>query len=281
VLEAMQESDRSFGVITRVARQLDVGSESLRGWVRQAQVDGGKRPGITTAEAARIKELERENQELRRANEISQVRRSFLRGGARPPPDAMIEYIRHAQGYLRGRADLLRTSGRPVHLLRGQDPAPSARSVRDDELKAKIGKVFVDNYSCYGLHKMWHQLRRDGVVVAGCTVARLMRELGLRGLVRGKVKRTTPRHVRTLATHRAIQIGGRALAVTDSPAQSACRRGSVHSAVDNLAPGRDGSPSGSGAGDLHVTHARSGRVCGPSSGLVRGFADAGPAHLSA
>jgi transposase len=78
VLEAMQESGESVGVITRVARQLGIGSESLRSWVRQAQVDGGTRPGITTDEAQRIKELERENRELRRANEILKSAASFF-----------------------------------------------------------------------------------------------------------------------------------------------------------------------------------------------------------
>ena len=71
VLETIerQNGDR-FGVITRIARQLGVGTESLRNWVRQAEIDGGARPGLSTEEAQRIKELERENRELRRANEI-------------------------------------------------------------------------------------------------------------------------------------------------------------------------------------------------------------------
>lgn len=78
VLEAMEESGETVGVITRVARQLGIGSESLRHWVRQAQVDGGTRPGVSTDEAQRIKELERENRELRRANEILKSAASFF-----------------------------------------------------------------------------------------------------------------------------------------------------------------------------------------------------------
>jgi transposase len=74
----MEESGEPFGVITRVARQLGIGVESLRSWVRQAQVDGGTRVGVTTDEAARIKELERENRELRRANEILKSAASFF-----------------------------------------------------------------------------------------------------------------------------------------------------------------------------------------------------------
>ena len=53
-----------------VPHQLGIGVESLRGWVKQAEVDGGRRPGTSTADAQRIFELERENRELRRANDI-------------------------------------------------------------------------------------------------------------------------------------------------------------------------------------------------------------------
>src|SRR5262245_65416854 len=70
VREATAEGGESFGVVTRVARQLGIGPESLRNWVKQAEIDNGKRPGLTTAEQQRIAELEREVRELRRANEI-------------------------------------------------------------------------------------------------------------------------------------------------------------------------------------------------------------------
>ncbi|MEU4541418.1 transposase [Streptosporangium sp. NPDC023825] len=70
VQEATEQSGESFGVITRVARQLGIGSESLRDWVGQARIDGGQRPGTRTDEAKRIAELEREVREVRRANEI-------------------------------------------------------------------------------------------------------------------------------------------------------------------------------------------------------------------
>ena len=58
------------GAVTRVARQLGTGKESLRLWVRQAEVDRGERGGLTSEERARMKELEREVRELRRASEI-------------------------------------------------------------------------------------------------------------------------------------------------------------------------------------------------------------------
>ncbi len=75
-----------FGVITRVARQLGIGTESLRGWVRQAEVDGGQRSGVTTDEARRIAELEREVRELRRSNEILKAAASFFARELDPRP---------------------------------------------------------------------------------------------------------------------------------------------------------------------------------------------------
>ena len=58
------------GVIPRIAKQVGIGVESLRGWVRQAEIDEGRKPGTSTADAQRIVELEREDRELRRANDI-------------------------------------------------------------------------------------------------------------------------------------------------------------------------------------------------------------------
>ena len=78
VREAIAEGGESFGVVTRVARQLGVGVESLRNWVKQAEVDGGQRPGVTSEERRRIAELERENRELRRANEILKSASAFF-----------------------------------------------------------------------------------------------------------------------------------------------------------------------------------------------------------
>lgn len=69
--------------------------------------------------------------------------------------------------------------------------APSARSRRDEELKAEIARVHAENFGVYGAPKVWAQLNREGHAVARCTVERLMRDLGLRGVVRGKPRRTT------------------------------------------------------------------------------------------
>jgi transposase len=79
VLELIdQQGGERHGVITRVARQLGVGTESLRNWVRQAEIDGGTRAGTTTEDSARIAALEKENRELRRANEILKSAAAFF-----------------------------------------------------------------------------------------------------------------------------------------------------------------------------------------------------------
>jgi transposase InsO family protein len=68
---------------------------------------------------------------------------------------------------------------------------PSARSLRDAELRALIARVHSENFGVYGARKVWRELNRRGQVVARCTVERLMRELGLSGAVRGKKVRIT------------------------------------------------------------------------------------------
>jgi transposase-like protein len=72
------ELGTEHGTVKRVADQLGYGVESVRLWVRQADIDDGHAPGMTTAEAARIRELEQENRELRRANEILKRAASFF-----------------------------------------------------------------------------------------------------------------------------------------------------------------------------------------------------------
>lgn len=78
VLEIRRETGESHGVITRVAKEIGVGTESLRGWVRRAEIDSGKRPGTSSADAQRIAQLEREVKELRRANDILKAASVFF-----------------------------------------------------------------------------------------------------------------------------------------------------------------------------------------------------------
>jgi transposase len=75
---AIAENGERFGAVSRVAHQLGVGPEWVRNWVKQAEIDKGERPGLTTEERRRLVELERENRELRRANEILKSASAFF-----------------------------------------------------------------------------------------------------------------------------------------------------------------------------------------------------------
>lgn len=85
VLECEKDYDSRYLAIKAVAGKLDIGIESLHLWVKKSEVDSGKTPGVTSAEAARVKELEKENRELRRANEILKSAASFFARELDPP----------------------------------------------------------------------------------------------------------------------------------------------------------------------------------------------------
>ena len=78
VFEVRERTGQRLGAIARVGDQLGVNKETLRNWVRQAEIDGGQRPGVTTLDQQRVAELERENRELRRANEILKAASAFF-----------------------------------------------------------------------------------------------------------------------------------------------------------------------------------------------------------
>lgn len=78
VRELRLEDPNDNTVVSRVARQLGVGTESLRLWVKQAEVDAGRQPGVTTAEHDELVALRKEVKELRRANDILQAAATFF-----------------------------------------------------------------------------------------------------------------------------------------------------------------------------------------------------------
>ena len=78
------------------------------------------------------------------------------------------------------------------HLAKRADPARlSDRARLDEALRPEIRRVFEENWRVYGVRKIWHQLRREGFDVARCTVSRLMKSMGIQGIIRGKPHRTT------------------------------------------------------------------------------------------
>ena len=86
VFEHRHEYESQWAAITSIAGKFGMTAETVRGWVRQVEVDDGRRPGVTSAEAERIEELELENRELRRANEILKAASAFFARELDPQP---------------------------------------------------------------------------------------------------------------------------------------------------------------------------------------------------
>jgi transposase-like protein len=78
VRQLQAETGKKYGAIQRVAAQLGYGVESVRQWVKRAEIDAGEAPGMTSDDAARITQLEQENRELRRANAILRSASAFF-----------------------------------------------------------------------------------------------------------------------------------------------------------------------------------------------------------
>jgi len=77
-VDARRDPATRSGALRRIGEQLGINPETLRNWVQQAEIDEGHRPGVSSEEARRIAELERENRELRRANEILRTASAFF-----------------------------------------------------------------------------------------------------------------------------------------------------------------------------------------------------------
>ncbi|EPD9770625.1 IS3 family transposase [Salmonella enterica subsp. enterica serovar Alachua] len=198
VLESQGEYDSQWAAICSIAPKIGCTPETLRVWVRQHERDtGGGDGGLTTAERQRLKELERENRELRRSNDIlRQASAYFCEGGVRPPLEKMMPLLdklreQYGVGPLCSELHIAPSTYYHCQQQRHHPDKRSARAQRDDWLKKEIQRVYDENHKVYGVRKVWRQLLREGIRVARCTVARLMAVMGLAGVLRGKKVRTT------------------------------------------------------------------------------------------
>ncbi|WP_434006372.1 IS3 family transposase [Escherichia coli] len=198
VLESQGEYDSQWAAICSIAPKIGCTPETLRVWVRQHERDtGGGDGGLTTAERQRLKELERENRELRRSNDIlRQASAYFCEGGVRPPLEKMMPLLdklreQYGVGPLCSELHIAPSTYYHCQQQRHHPDKRSARAQRDDWLKKEIQRVYDENHKVYGVRKVWRQLLREGIRVARCTVARLMAVMGLAGVLRGKKVRST------------------------------------------------------------------------------------------
>ena len=203
VLDNQGQHGSRWQAVLSISSKIGCAPQTLNDWVKKAEVDSGKRAGVSSEMAEKMKALERENRELRQANEI-------LRKGARRSASeryfAMAELDRRHEDMIAFIDDHRDKHGvEPIcevlpiapatyydHLARRADPARlSDRAKRDAELRPQIQRVFDANWQVYGVRKVWRQLRREGFDVARCTVARLMKDMGIQGIIRGKPHKTT------------------------------------------------------------------------------------------
>ncbi|MGX6012330.1 IS3 family transposase [Escherichia coli] len=198
VLESQGEYDSQWATICSIAPKIGCTPETLRVWVRQHERDTGSGDGgLTTAERQRLKELERENRELRRSNDIlRQASAYFCEGGVRPPLEKMMPLLdklreQYGVGPVCSELHIAPSTYYHCQQQRHHPDKRSARAQRDDWLKKEIQRVYDENHQVYGVRKVWRQLLREGIRVARCTVARLMAVMGLAGVLRGKKVRTT------------------------------------------------------------------------------------------
>ncbi|HAX3702815.1 TPA: IS3 family transposase [Escherichia coli] len=198
VLESQGEYDSQWAAICSIAPKIGCTPETLRVWVRQHERDtGGGDGGLTTAERQRLKELERENRELRRSNDILRqasayfAKAEFDRLWKKLMP--LLDKLREQYGVgpLCSELHIAPSTYYHCQQQRHHPDKRSARAQRDDWLKKEIQRVYDENHKVYGVRKVWRQLLREGIRVARCTVARLMAVMGLAGVLRGKKVRTT------------------------------------------------------------------------------------------
>ncbi|EFF5482688.1 IS3 family transposase [Escherichia coli] len=198
VLESQDEYDSQWAAICSIAPKIGCTPETLRVWVRQHERDtGGGDGGLTSAERQRLKELERENRELRRSNDILRqasayfAKAEFDRLWKKLMP--LLDKLREQYGVgpLCSELHIAPSTYYHCQQQRHHPDKRSARAQRDNWLKKEIQRVYDENHKVYGVRKVWRQLLREGIRVARCTVARLMAVMGLAGVLRGKKVRTT------------------------------------------------------------------------------------------
>jgi len=185
-----------WAAVVSIAEKIGCVPQTLHEWVKKVEVNSGKRAGVPMDVADKMKALEREPRVAAGQRDPAQGVGIFCAGGARPPVQAMITFIDDNRG-LHGVEPIctvlpIAPSTYHEHVAQRRDPLRlSARARRDLALKPEIARVFAENFAVYGVRKVWRQMTREGFGIARCTVERLMRDMGLQGVIRGKPVRTT------------------------------------------------------------------------------------------
>ncbi|MGP5686898.1 IS3 family transposase [Psychrobacter glacincola] len=197
LIEAANDYPSTWSAIQAIAPKVGCTPETLRSWHKK-HIDQTIPASVQAqSQEQRIKELERENRELKQANEIIRKAAGFFRpGGARPLTKIMIQFIddnKHHYG-VELICRVLPIAPSTYHRERYLANNPKKRSLRsqhDDYYISEIKRIWQDSKCRYGARKVWQQMKSDGLQVARCTVERLMKQYDLQGVWRGKGKITT------------------------------------------------------------------------------------------
>ena len=190
VAEVRDDYPNETAALQAVADKLGIGSrETLRNWVKQHEIDAGQRPGTTTRGVRPAQGVEEGERRAEAGERDPEGRGEFLHGRARPATHTLVAFIDEHRDRFGGVEPICGTltehdcqiAPSTYYAHKKRLETPSARSVRDEELKERIQEVYTSNYRVYGARKIWRELNRQGHAAARCTVERLMRELGITG----------------------------------------------------------------------------------------------------
>ncbi|MEO1849314.1 MAG: IS3 family transposase [Psychrobacter sp.] len=198
LIESQKDYPSLWAAIQAIAPKFGCTPETLRSWHQKHLAKQNPVTVTTESQAARIAELEREIKELKQANEIIRKAAGFFRpGGARPPTQVMVKFIddeKEKYG-VESICRILPIAPSSYYRVKDEQENPEKQSRRkqsDKHLMAQIKQIWQASGCRYGIHKVWHKLKQDGLPKLGrCTVERLMKQLGIQGVWRGKGKITT------------------------------------------------------------------------------------------
>ncbi|RVT29946.1 IS3 family transposase [Acinetobacter indicus] len=197
LIESEKDYPSTWAAITAIAPKIGCTPETLRVWYlkHMDQLNPAKVQQISDQE--KMKQMEREIKELKRANEILRKAAGFFRpGGARPPTQIMVDFILNnkdrygVEAICRILPIATSTYYRTLDLTVNPEHR-AKRDLHDLQHAEEIKRIWKESSGRYGVRKVWQQLKREGYVIARCTVARLMQKLGIQGVWRGKNKQTT------------------------------------------------------------------------------------------
>ncbi|WP_439036151.1 IS3 family transposase [Acinetobacter sp. PC34] len=202
LIESEKDYPSTWAAITAIAPKIGCTPETLRAW-HQKHLDQQNPIKVQQIyDQEKMKQMEREIKELKRANEILRKAAGFFRpGGARPPTQIMVDFI-HNNKDLYGVDAICRilpiaasTYYRTLDLCDEKHcfarEHRAKRDLHDLHHAEEIKRIWKESSGRYGVRKVWQKLKREGYIIARCTVARLMKKLGIQGVWRGKNKQTT------------------------------------------------------------------------------------------